>query len=83
MFKTILVTTIIFIATALMPSFVHAEDQTCVTQYGGAVVCGAATPQFHTPVKTGIADVNMQLVSISFIALSGFLFFKSRKSVAR
>jgi len=80
MFKTFFVSTIVCLAILMAPRFVQAE--TCVTQYGGAVVCGAATPEFHAPVKTGIADVNFTLLGIALLSASTLLYFKSRKSSA-
>lgn len=47
-----------------------ADVQTCtqVTQYGGAVgiVCGV-----HTPVETGLADINPVVLASIFFAFAG------------
>ena len=67
-------------AILMVPTVVLATE--CVTQYGGAVVCGAATPTFHAPVKTGIADINFTLVGTLLIGSSAVLYFKSKRSVA-
>ncbi len=64
----------------MVPPVVRATE--CVTQYGGAVVCGAATPAFHAPVKTGIADINFALLGFLLIGVSTILYIKSKRSVA-
>ena len=51
---------------------VKAEEvQTCVqvTQYGGGVgiVCGA-----HTPVETGLADINPLYLALVFFVIAGY-----------
>ncbi len=83
MYKTLLVSLLLTAATFVAPVSVLAEDPLCVTQYGGAVVCGAATPQFHAPVKTGIADFSFKTVGFAFVITSAVLYLKSRKSVVR
>lgn len=60
-------------------TFVMAEEvQTCVqtTQYGGAVgtVCGA-----HTPVETGLADINPVVLASVFFSLAGASLYKYKK----
>lgn len=64
----------------MVPSVARATE--CVTQYGGAVVCGAATPAFHAPVKTGIADINFTLVGTLLVGASAVLYLKSKRSIA-
>ncbi len=58
---------------------VMAEDlQTCVqvTQYGGAVgiVCGA-----HTPVETGLADINPVVLASIFFTFAGYGMYSYKK----
>lgn len=58
---------------------VRAEDvQTCtqVTQYGGAVgiVCGV-----HTPVDTGLADINPLVLASIFFMFSGYGLYEYKK----
>lgn len=77
--KKLLISICLFVATCFTPVAVFAEDVTCVTQYGGAVVCGAANPPFHAPVKTGIADFNLSIIGFCFVTVAGFLYFKSKK----
>lgn len=54
------------------------EVQTCtqVTQYGGAVgiVCGA-----HTPVETGLADMNPVVLSSIFFTFAGYGMYSYKK----
>ncbi len=79
MIKKFVISFILSMAMLMSPVFAYAET-TCVTQYGGAVVCGAATPEFHTPVKTGIADFNLPLIGFAFVTLSGVLYLKSKRA---
>lgn len=56
-----------------------AEDvQTCVqtTQYGGTVgiVCGV-----HTPVETGLADINPVVLASIFFMFSGYGLYEYKK----
>lgn len=80
MYKTFLVSALISVGLIMAPISVQAE--TCVTQYGGAVVCGAATPAFHSPVKTGFGDINFTFVGILLIGTSAILYIKSKRTVA-
>ncbi len=52
--------------------------QTCtqVTQYGGAVgiVCGA-----HTPVETGLADINPVVLASIFFTFAGYGMYSYKK----
>lgn len=55
-----------------------AAVQTCtqVTQYGGAVgiVCGV-----HTPVDTGLADINPLVLASTFFMFSGYGLYEYKK----
>lgn len=55
-----------------------ADVQTCtqVTQYGGAVgiVCGA-----HTPVDTGLADINPLVLASIFFTFAGYGLYEYKK----
>ena len=55
-----------------------ADVQTCtqVTQYGGAVVivCGA-----HTPVDTGLADINPVVLASIFFIFAGYGMYSYKK----
>lgn len=58
---------------------VKAEElQTCVqtTQYGGGVgiVCGA-----HTPVETGLADINPFYLALAFFVIAGYGLYQYKK----
>ena len=64
---------------SLVTTSVRAEDvQTCiqVTQYGGAVgiVCGA-----HTPVETGLADINPVVLASIFFTFAGYGMYGYKK----
>ncbi len=64
---------------SLVTRSVRAEDlQTCVqvTQYGGAVgiVCGA-----HTPVETGLADINPVVLASIFFTFAGYGMYSYKK----
>lgn len=78
--KVFLISALVFVGLLMAPLSVQAE--TCVTQYGGAVVCGAATPVFHAPVKTGLADINFTLVGTFLLGTSAVLYIKSKRTVA-
>lgn len=78
MIKKVLVA-IMFVGALLTASPVMAEDKTecvTVTQYGGAVsyVCGK-----HTPVETGLADINPVVLASAFLSLSSFAYIKAKK----
>jgi hypothetical protein len=71
--------TLVLSLLSLVTLSVRAEDvQTCiqVTQYGGAVgiVCGA-----HTPVETGLADINPLFLASSFFTLAGYGMYSYKK----
>jgi hypothetical protein len=79
----LLITTAIAGALIAFPGTVSAATQTCVTQYGGGVVCGVETPTVvHTPVRTASGDVNMIVLTAVSFAAAGFAFFKYRKEKA-
>lgn len=64
---------------AISASATMAETvETCtqVTQYGGAVgiVCGV-----HTPVETGLADINPLFLASSFFTLAGYGMYSYKK----
>lgn len=79
MFKTFLISIALVVATVVASSAVHAEEHVCFTQYGGSVVCGSNPPQIHTPVKTGLKDLNFTVIGISFLSVATILFFKNSK----
>lgn len=63
----------------LTSSSVRAEEvETCtqVTQYGGGVgiVCGA-----HTPVETGLADINPIVLASIFFTFAGYGMYSYKK----
>ncbi len=79
--NTLMISTVL-LGLLFMPTNALADNTTCVTQYGGAVVCGAETPKtptvVHTPKNTALGDVNSALVAGSLFALGAFTFLKSR-----
>lgn len=80
MSKKLIFTIILLLGLLKVPSFVLAEDQICVTQYGGGTVCGAKTPEYHAPVKAGLADFDLPLLGVCFIGVSGYFYWKSKKA---
>ncbi len=78
MLKNLIITIIVAVAIFMVPAIVHAEEQICVTQYGGGVVCGAKTPEYHAPVNAGIADFNFSIIGAGFMSIAGLLYWKSR-----
>lgn len=77
--KVIVSITLVLSLLFLVTPSVKAEDvQTCtqVTQYGGAVgiVCGV-----HTPVETGLADINPLFLASSFFTLAGYGMYSYKK----
>lgn len=75
---TKVLTSLVLVAAALtVASSVYAEDQVCVTVYGGGVVCGAQAP--HQPVNAGLGE-NIALIGSGLVALSGALLFISKKA---
>jgi hypothetical protein len=60
---------------------VSADGQTCVTQYGGAVVCGNTPPEVpHVPVKAGLGDINFGVVGGILLIGSSLLFVYSKRN---
>lgn len=80
MFKKLLVSA--FTVTALFGAVtsVSAEDQVCVSVYGGGVVCGAQAP--HQPVNAGIAE-NIAFAGFGSVVLSGVFYLLSKKASLR
>ncbi len=77
--KVIVLITLVLSLLSFTTLSVRAEDvQTCiqVTQYGGAVgiVCGV-----HTPVETGLADINPLFLASSFFTLAGYGMYSYKK----
>ena len=78
--KSIIVLAVTVISLlSLAVSLANAQEvQTCtqVTQYGGVVgiVCGA-----HTPVDTGLADINPIVLASFFFMLSGYGIYEYKK----
>jgi hypothetical protein len=78
--KRLIVTLLIAVSLlSLAVSSAKAEDvQTCVqvTQYGGSVgvVCG-----IHTPVETGLADINPVVLASIFFAFAGIGLYNYKK----
>jgi succinate-acetate transporter protein len=77
--KKITKTLLVILFLLLTAKTVKAEDvQTCtqVTQYGGAVgiVCGV-----HTPVDTGLADINPVALASLFFGMSGYGIYQYKK----
>jgi hypothetical protein len=76
--------TVIFLFAALLvlPQEIlatHTETH-CVQVYGGGSVCGAKAPEVvHEPVKADVGDINLGLFGLSMLAISGTLYFSSRK----
>lgn len=70
--------TVISLLSLAVSSTKAQEVQTCtqVTQYGGAVgiVCGA-----HTPVETGLADINPLVLASIFFMFSGYGLYEYKK----
>lgn len=81
MFKKMILSLAFIAALLAVPSVVLAQS-TCVSVYGGGVVCGAQAPE-HKPVSTGIADINPAILGGAFITVSGILLRVSRKIKAR
>ena len=80
MFKKLLAVAVVVTALLGAVSSVSAEDQVCVSVYGGGVVCGAQAP--HQPVNAGIAE-NIALLGAGSVMISGVLFFLSKKASIR
>lgn len=81
--KKIITTFIVSILFFASVTNTFAEDQVCVQSYGQPVVCGNATPPFHSLVKTGIADFNITAFGSLFIIAAGVLYYYSiRKTSA-
>ncbi len=77
--KLIFLIALSFMLYAIRLTPVNAADvQTCtqVTQYGGAVgiVCVA-----HTPVETGLADINPLFLASTFFTFAGYGMYSYKK----
>lgn len=78
--KLILVLTLISLLH-LTVAVVKAEDTTCVSQYGGGVVCGTRTPEEpHIPVNAALGDVSPTLIGFFSLGLAGVVYLYSNKS---
>ncbi len=78
--KKIITSILVLGALIASPKYALAQ-QTCVTQYGGGVVCGASTPQetVFYPKPTAIGDINLPVIGIGFMFGSIALFYFSKK----
>ena len=74
--KTVVAGSLVAALLGVAPS-VYAEDQVCVSVYGGGTVCGAQAP--HQPVNAGLGE-NIALVGFGLVAVSGVLLFLSKKA---
>jgi hypothetical protein len=74
--KLFLVLTIL-VLTLFSPKAILAEE-TCVTVYGGGVVCGA-----HEPVEAGLGDVNPAILGAGLLLASGVLLYLSKRVIAQ
>ena len=77
--RLIVITLIVVSLLSIVARQAKAEEvQTCtqVTQYGGAVgiVCGA-----HTPVDTGLADINPLVLASIFFMFAGYGLYEYKK----
>lgn len=80
MLKKILVSAVLSVAALTAPVSVSADDQVCVSVYGGGVVCGAQAP--HKPVEAGLAE-NIALLGGGSMLASGVFYFLSKKASIR
>ncbi len=58
----------------LMVARVSAQE-VCTTVYGGGVVCGA-----HTPIETGLADINPAFWGFILLAASGAVLYLAKRT---
>lgn len=79
MFKTFLIAFALLVSTAVVPTSVSAAEKICVQGYGQPVVCGTTTPDYHPTFEAGLADMDLRVVSISFLLGSAILFAFSAK----
>jgi len=74
MFKTILITSLVFVAALVLPANVYG-------QYGQQVL-GTSAPEVvvvHKPVETGIED-HPEVIGAILLAASGILYIVSKKA---
>ncbi|MEJ2348117.1 MAG: hypothetical protein P8Y17_02895 [Patescibacteria group bacterium] len=64
----------ILVLTLFSPRAISAEE-TCVSVYGGGVVCGAET---HETVETGLGD-NPAILGATLLMASGILLYLSKR----
>jgi len=74
--KVLAVSALVLTGQILVVKPVLAQD-TCVSVYGGGVVCGIAYPK-HEPVKTGLVE-NLGFLGFGFLASSGVFALISKK----
>ena len=76
--KKLIISLSVIAVTFLVPASVLAqEDETCVTVYGGGVVCGAKT---HEPVDTALGDINPGILGGALLLTSYGLYRLSKRS---
>jgi LPXTG-motif cell wall-anchored protein len=80
--KRLIVLVVFLTMVFVNPGAVLAQEETCVTVYGGGVVCGART-EIHEPVDTGLADINPIVLGAGLLSASGVLFYISRRRQRR
>jgi hypothetical protein len=81
--KKIFVIALLVLAAHLVAPTALAEDTTCVSQYGGGVVCGTRTPvEPHVPVNAALGDMSTTLIGFAALALAGIVYVYSRKNTS-
>jgi len=74
--KKVFLALILALAILNWPVDIYAQE-TCVSVYGGGVICGTSTE--HKPVNTALGDINPALVGGIFLIISGGLNKLSKK----
>ncbi|MBP9687336.1 hypothetical protein KBD68_01635 [Candidatus Woesebacteria bacterium] len=81
--KKIFISVLMLVAASSATGVAYAADTTCVSQYGGGVVCGTRTPQEpHIPVNAALGDVSTTVLGVAALVLSGVVFVYSRKNTS-
>ena len=76
--KKLFLSLAILVLTLSTPRAILAEE-TCVSVYGGGVVCGAET---HETVETGLGD-NPAILGAGLLMASGIFLYLSKRVIAQ
>jgi len=76
--KITVILALVFALNITTPAVLRAEE-ICTQVYGQPVVCGASSDDFkHTPVDTGLADIDLKTLGLAMILASAAIYTYKR-----